>query len=100
MFKQYNYSILTKNYKENYKNYFSKDLKKDIFGSQTKFKFEINKAKKIDKLFKKNGLDISFNQFLKFAKDSIENREYSKLIFTKSIDEIFNNLNKLAKEIK
>ena len=93
------YSILTKNYKENYKNYFSKDLKKDIFGSQTKFKFEINKAKKIDKLFKKNGLDISFNQFLKFAKDSIENREYSKLIFTKSIDEIFKNLEKLANEI-
>jgi len=93
------YSILTKNYKENYKNYFSKDLKKDIFGSQTKFKFEINKAKKIDKLFKKNGLDISFNQFLKFAKDSIENREYSKLIFTKSIDEIFKNLENLSNNI-
>jgi len=93
------YSILTKNYKENYKNYFSKDLKKDDLNSQIKFKFEKSKIKKIDKLFKKNGLDISFNQFLKFAKISIENREYSKLIFTKSIDEIFKNLENLANNI-
>ena len=93
------YSILTKNYKENYKNYFSKDLKKDIFNSQTKFKFEQSKIKKIKKLFKQNGLDISFNQFLKFARDSIENREYSKLIFTKSIDQIFKNLENLANHI-
>ncbi len=93
------YSILTKNYKENYKNYFSKDLKKDVFNNKTKFRFKIDQIKKIDKLFKKNGLDISFKQFLKFAKESIENREYSKLIFTKSIDEIFKNLEKLASEI-
>ena len=61
-------SILTKNYKENYKNYFSKDLKKDVFNSQPEFKFEKNKVKKIDKLFKKNGLNISFNQFFEICK--------------------------------
>jgi phosphohistidine swiveling domain-containing protein len=93
------YSILTKNYKDNYKNYFSKDFKKDKSKNKTKFQFNKVQIKKIDKLFKKNDLSISFNQFLKFAKESIENREYSKLIFTKSIDEIFINLNKLAKEI-
>ena len=35
-----------------------------------------------------------------FAKKSINYREYSKLIFTKSIDEIFKNLIKLSNEIK
>ncbi len=93
------YSIITKNYNENYKNYFSKDLKKDVFNNKIKFRFKIDQIKKIDKLFKKNSLDISFKQFLKFAKKSIENREYSKLIFTRSIDEIFKNLKKLANEI-
>ena len=34
-----------------------------------------------------------------FAKNSIEKREYTKLIFTKSIDEIFINLENLSKEI-
>jgi len=93
------YSILTKNYKENYKNYFSKEIKKEIFNYKNSFKFEKKTINKINKLFKKNGFEITFIQFLDFAKKSIENREYSKLIFTKSIDEVFKNLKKLAKEI-
>ena len=93
------YSILTKNYKENYKNYFSKEIKKEIFNYKNSFKFEKKTTNKINKLFKKNGFEITFIQFLDFAKKSIENREYSKLIFTKSIDEVFKNLKKLAKEI-
>ena len=39
-------------------------------------------------------------EFFKFARDSINFREYAKLIFTKSIDEIFKNLIKLSKTIK
>ncbi len=94
------YSILTKNYKENYRNYFSKNVhNKDVL-SKKKFKFSKYQMRSINKLFKKNNIEISFQQFLIFAKNSIENREYSKLIFTKSINEIFVNLHKLAKEIK
>ena len=94
------YSITTKNYKDNHKNYFSNQMtKKDISPNQ-KFKFKIKKINEINNLFKKNKLEINFNQFLNFAKISIENREYSKLIFTKSIDEIFKNLKILAKDIK
>ena len=94
------YSILTKNYKENYKNYFSNkvDITKNL--PNKKFSFSKKKIDKINKLFKKNNLEINFKQFLNFSKISIENREYSKLIFTKSINEIFENLKKLAKEIK
>jgi glutamine kinase len=93
------YSILTKNYKDNYKNYFSnKSVHKETVPIK-KFKFKKQQIIEINKIFKKNKLKINFNQFLEFAKISMENREYSKLIFTKSIDEIFKNLKILAKEI-
>ena len=78
------------NYKKNYKNYFSNNIQSNDLKNINKFNFNINKVSKINRIFKKNGFNFTFNQFLKFAKLSIENREYSKLIFTKSIDEIFN----------
>jgi phosphohistidine swiveling domain-containing protein len=92
------YSIRTENYKENYKNYFSKNIH---FSPNFKNKFFIDKNKitKINKLFKKNNIIINFNQFIKFSKLAIEKREYAKLIFSKSIDEIFKNLTKLSNEI-
>ena len=93
------YSILTKNYKDNYKNYFSNNSVHKETVPNKKFKFKKQQIIEINKIFKKNKLEINFNQFLDFAKISMENREYSKLIFTKSIDEIFKNLKILAKEI-
>ena len=42
---------------------------------------------------------ISFDEFILFAKKAIENREISKLLFSKSINEIFSNLKGLADEI-
>ena len=93
------YSISTMNYKDNYKNYFSNKILKKQIKYINNFNFNNYQISNINRIFKKNGLKINFSQFLKFAKQSIENREYSKLIFTKSIDEIFENLNKLAKEI-
>lgn len=93
------YSILNKNYKENHKNYFSQNIKS--YKKKINSKFNINKKKKkaINIFFKKKGIEISFDKFITFAKKAIENRELSKLIFSKSIDEIFVNLKKLAKEI-
>ena len=92
------YSILTKNYKENHKKYFSKNLNKKDFLPNKNFKFRKEQINLINKLFKKNNLKITSKEFMDFAKKSIENREYSKLIFTKSIDEIFDNLKKFANE--
>ena len=92
------YSILTKNYKENHKKYFLKNLNKQDFLPNKNFRFRKEQIDSINKLFKKNNLKITSKAFMDFAKKSIENREYSKLIFTKSIDEIFDNLKKFAKE--
>lgn len=93
------YSIITKNYKQNFRNYFSNNLKNKSLGNTLVFEFKKDKIIKINKLFKKNSLDFTFEQFINFAKNSIEQREYTKLVFTKSIDEIFVNLKNLANEI-
>jgi len=47
---------------------------------------------KISKLIKKNKIYKSPEQLIEFIKTSIENREYAKFIFSKSIDLIFKNL--------
>ena len=93
------YSILNKNYKENHKNYFSQNI--NVYDKKITPRFILSKKKKekINKFFKKKGIKVSFDKFIIFAKKAVENRELSKLIFSKSIDEIFINLKKLAKEI-
>ncbi len=94
------YSISNKNYKENHKYYFSQNINFHNKIKTPSFNLSKKKKKEINKFFKKKGIIVSFEKFLMFAKYAIENRELSKLIFSKSIDEIFVNLKKLAKEIK
>jgi len=93
------YSIIAKNYNKNFRNYFSKNLKNFHPNSNVKFKLNKKKVIRINKFFEKHLLNFTFEQFIDFAKKSIEQREYAKLIFTKSIDEIFINLENLSNEI-
>ncbi len=92
------YSISSKNYDENFKNYFSKNIKKEKKSVKNFFLSPIQK-KRINNIFKQHKLNFDCNHFFRFAKNSINYREYAKLIFTKSIDEVFNNLIKLSKEV-
>ena len=93
------YSVSAKNYEENFENYFSKIPRVEI---KNKKKFNLNqeRIKKIDYLFKKHSLNINAISFFKEAKKSIELRELAKFIYSKAINEIFENLLSLAKEIK
>lgn len=93
------YSINSKNYKENFSKYFNNlDLTKPI--KNKKFKLSKNQNSKINKILIKHGLKTNAKNFFSEAKRSIQLREYSKFIFSKSINEIFVNLIKLSKEIK
>ena len=94
------YSINTKNYKSNHKKYFSQNYKYYKHLKKEPLKYNFKRNKDIEQLFKKRRIVISFKNFLKFAKKSIELREKSKIYFSKSIDEIFINLKDLAKEIR
>tara|TARA_B100000989_G_scaffold292306_1_gene268010 strand:+ start:2123 stop:4453 length:2331 start_codon:yes stop_codon:yes gene_type:complete len=92
------YSISSLSYNENFENYFGKKNNKKL---KKKNKFTLNNIQKnkIDKLLKKNKIETCAKDLFIFAKESIRQRELSKSIFTKAIDEIFISLMKLAKEI-
>ncbi len=92
------YSINSKNYKENFKNYFSKFNYVEKINKK-KFNISKNKKKKIDQIFEKSGMKFNTNMFLTFARKVIYLREFAKLKFTKSIDEIFFNIRNLGKEM-
>tara|TARA_B100000780_G_scaffold120841_1_gene84640 strand:+ start:890 stop:3220 length:2331 start_codon:yes stop_codon:yes gene_type:complete len=94
------YSISVNNYKKNFKKYFSQNLSDLQYHSKATFKLDTKKTKKLNDFFFQEKLVINFSQFIKFAKQSIEYRELAKLIFSKSINEIFENLIKLSKEIR
>jgi glutamine kinase len=91
------YDICSKNYRDGYKDYFSNYSKKEINYSKKTFSFNKNSQKKISvfcKSFSKN--KISKDDLINFIKKSIYFREYSKFVFSKSIDLIFENLKLLS----
>ena len=86
------YSITSRNYKEGFQHYFSNKnietvniLKKDL-------KIDKKLNNKISNIFKKEKLEINFEEFINLLKKSIEYRELSKFIFSKSINSIFEKL--------
>ena len=91
------YDILSPNYKDGYSNYFSKVETKSLVSNH--FNFSDTQKKKINKFLKTSGLKINFVDLIHFIKTSIEYREYSKFIFTKSVDMIFLNLKTLSRRL-
>ncbi len=93
------YEITSENYKSNFSNYFGKKRKfKNI--SQNKFEFSYTQKNKINKFISKNKIYKDFSELINFIKNSIKYREYSKFIFTKSVDMIFDNLERLGKKFR
>ncbi|WP_415284859.1 PEP/pyruvate-binding domain-containing protein [Candidatus Pelagibacter sp. Uisw_130] len=92
------YDIESKNYAENYKNYFnlssfSSEINKSVF------KFTTKQKNKINKFIKDSELNINFNDLINFIRESTQQREYSKFVFTKNIDYIFKHLKLLGRRI-
>ena len=87
------YDINSKNYAQGFQKYFSsissykKNASKKIF-------FE----KKIQEPLKRLDIYKNANEFIKFINDAIKQREYSKFVFSKSIDLIFQNLTNFGKK--
>ena len=92
------YDITSLNYKEGYNQYFNSEKRNLV--NREKFKYTKEHYFKINKFLKKNKFEISVNQLDDFIRKSIYNREYSKFVFTKSIDLIFENLIKFGKKYK
>ena len=96
----FTYSISSKNYKEGFNHYFANNVNETKKIRTNKFKIKKQILSKINLEFKKEKLDVKANDFIDILKKSIEYREFSKFIFTKSINSIFDNLIKLSKKIK
>ena len=94
------YEINSLNYKDGYDIYFKKQSHKNkiIRNKKYSFKFSTNQVKKIKSFLKNEKFNFTFDQFEYFLKKSIQLREYSKFIFTKNIDLLFNNLKLFAKK--
>ncbi len=87
------YDITSKNYKDGFQMYFNSSKNSKILNNK-----KINLSSKIRKALGKLGIYKNPNQVVDFIRDSIIGREYSKFIFTKSIDLIFQNLEKFGKK--
>ena len=90
------YDIDSKNYKENFENYFDfKNLK--VLKKETNFILSEKLKKKIEL---KIGKILKAEEFIQYIKLTIALREEFKLEFSRSIDYIFSNLKKFLKKIK
>ncbi len=91
------YDINSKNYLENFDNYF-KNYTPGIYKKINKKNLLINK-KKIETKFKKLGYNFSILEFLKIAKKAINYREEGKFVYSKGVNEILTQIILLGKEM-
>ena len=93
------YEITSLNYKTNFKNYFGGYSKsKKIYKGVHEYKFSQKQKVAINKFIKKTKIYKNFEDLISFIKNSIKYREYSKFIFSKNIDMIFENLESFGKK--
>jgi phosphohistidine swiveling domain-containing protein len=77
------YDITSPRYDEAFDRYFNKRPKKTK--AEPPFTFSKKQLALIDEHLKRNGLETSAESLLFFIKDAVENREYSKFVFTKPL---------------
>lgn len=92
------YEITSLNYKENFKNYFGEINQKRKVSKNNQFYFTNVQKNKINKFLRDSKIYKNFDELISFIKKSIKYREYSKFIFTKSIDLAFENIEKFGKK--
>ena len=92
------YEITSLNYKENFNKYFDNFGKNKLNKKYKNKKFVFTKKQKdkINIFIKKNKAYKNFDSLIDFIKKSIKYREYSKFIFSKSIDMIFSNIQRFG----
>ena len=95
------YDISIKNYRENYDFLFKKNKSNIISKDKiSNFKLTNLSKKKIQKFLKTLDKKLTLKIFLEYLIKGIQFREYSKFVFTKSIDYIFDEIKFLSKRNK
>jgi len=99
------YDILSLNYKENAENYFlnkgSNDQIIEHADETLNFVDRLFKSKEIEikELIEENKFNFSVEDLKVFIKEAIPAREYSKFVFTKSLDQVFTYIKKWGNTI-
>jgi phosphohistidine swiveling domain-containing protein len=80
------YDILSPCYGDNFEQYFSKlpEIKCPV----VTYDFSDEQKKQIDLSLRENGLQIRAEDLLRFIVESIEGREYAKLVFTRTLSDV------------
>lgn len=95
------YDISSKNYRENYEFLFKKNKSNTLTKAKiSKFKLTHESKKRIRNFLKTLDKKLTLKIFLDYLIKGIQFREYSKFIFTKSIDYIFDEIKFLSKRNK
>jgi len=97
------YDILSKRYDEAFEAYF--DLSSDSNDSPNAvsdlpFEFTPCQLSQIDQYLQEQGIAISANGLIEFIRDTIESREYAKIVFTKSLSEVLKLLSQVGKDLE
>jgi phosphoenolpyruvate synthase/pyruvate phosphate dikinase len=87
------YEITSQRYDESYERYFSNT---NIKVENTEFKFKKKSLELIEKHLEKNKIKLSAKELIDFISKSIESREYSKFVFTKSLSKILSLVEELG----
>jgi phosphohistidine swiveling domain-containing protein len=92
------YDITSLNYKEGYELYFNDDnIRSSCTAENEEYEFS-DKQKEVIGLFLKDaGLGFNVDELIDFIRNSIIQREYSKFIFTKSVNDILELMKELGK---
>lgn len=97
------YDILSKTYDEDFDKYFSSGFKYESSNHsefEEEFSFTEHQLALIDKYLKINSIKTTSQELLDFIKASIEGREYSKFIFTKTLSYILKKLEKFGNKLE
>ena len=91
------YDILSKNYEQDYDNYFSDNITEYV---DEVFCFTEAQISKINARLLTSKLDVNFDQLMAFIKEAIEGRESVKFDFTKSLNQILIYITKFGQQLK
>lgn len=93
------YDINSMRYDEGFEHYFAnKSIAFSDKNEETSFEFSDSQKEKIQNALSNAGIDINVSKLLEFIKESIEGREYSKFIFTKTLSQILLYIEELAEK--
>lgn len=93
------YDILSKRYDEAFDEYFGGNGQLDIAEMEEAFSFSQEQMTRIQLELEENGLAITAGELMMFIKESIEGREYLKLVFTKSVSKILQLVGELGDRV-